>query len=85
MPPIEAMSNGCAVVSSNSTALFETCGDAALYCNPFDPHDIARKVDYILSNPKIKEKYVELGYKQASKYSWQTNAAKLIKTINAFI
>lgn len=85
MPPIEAMSNGCAVVSSNSTALPETCGDAALYCNPMEPRDIASKIDYILSNPEIERKFVELGYKQITKYSWHTNATKLINTISAYI
>ncbi|MEO0855017.1 MAG: glycosyltransferase family 1 protein, partial [Cyanobacteria bacterium J06648_11] len=44
LPPLEAMSCGCPVIVSQAASLPEVCGDAALYCDPHDPGDIADKM-----------------------------------------
>ena len=41
LPPIEAMACGCPVVASDIPALRERCGDAAIYCDPYDIDSIA--------------------------------------------
>ncbi|MRR14816.1 glycosyltransferase family 1 protein, partial [archaeon] len=42
LPPIEAMAAGVPVVVSRAASIPEICGDAAVYVNPCDEHDIAR-------------------------------------------
>ena len=37
LPPLEAMTCGCPVIISGSSALSEVCGDAALRCTATDP------------------------------------------------
>jgi glycosyltransferase involved in cell wall biosynthesis len=41
LPILEAMACGCPVVTSNTTAMPETAGGAALLADPFDPDSIA--------------------------------------------
>lgn len=81
IPPIEAMYNGCPVVVSNTSALPETCGNAALYCNPYDPKDIATKINLILNNNDLAEKYSMLGLNKVKEYSWVKNAEKFYSFI----
>ena len=52
-PPLEAMYNGCPVIVSNLEGHKEQLGSSALYFDPFDPHDLYSKIDYLLSNPKF--------------------------------
>ena len=51
---VEAMSFGVPIVCSNTTAMPETCGNAAIYFDPFNTDDICEKINYLLSNPNIK-------------------------------
>lgn len=74
LPGLEAMSHKTPVVSSDATCLPEVYGKAAHYFNPNDTRDIARAIDDILSDSKLREKLVSNGQKQLSKYSWQKMA-----------
>ena len=40
LPPLEAMSLGCPVITSNVASLPEVCGDAAIYIDPYNSGDI---------------------------------------------
>jgi glycosyltransferase involved in cell wall biosynthesis len=71
LPPLEAMIHGAPIVSSNATCLPEIYGDAAHYFDPTDVDDMARKIDEVLSNPKLREELVEKGKIQVKKYSWK--------------
>ena len=42
--PLEAMSAGCPVVSSNAASLPEVCGDAVVYVDPFSVESIAKGI-----------------------------------------
>ena len=48
---MEAMTCGCPVLVARSSALPETCGDGAAYCNPSDTGDIANKISQVLGDP----------------------------------
>lgn len=70
LPPLEAMIQGCPVVSSNKTCLPEILGNAALYFNPDDEKDVIEKIDNIIFNDDLKEKFVKQGHEQIKKYNW---------------
>ena len=55
LPAIEAMAYGCPVVTSDIPVMREVCGDAALYCNPNEPGDIADKVRMLAENSEMRE------------------------------
>ncbi|MDD5466396.1 MAG: glycosyltransferase family 1 protein [Anaerolineales bacterium] len=71
MPVLEAMACSCPVVCSNTTALPEVGGDAALYFNPEDPAEIAQALHRLLSNPAIRETLILTGRQRVQRYSWK--------------
>jgi glycosyltransferase involved in cell wall biosynthesis len=85
LPPIEAMSCGCPVVVSDRAALPETCGDAALYCDPDDPVDISRKIAMILNDPKLAMDLSERGKIRAEIYTYRQCATKIWSEISKLL
>ena len=82
LPPLEAMSFGCPVVSSNAASLPEILGDAALYFDPYNVNDITEKIRNLISDEKIRKELVAKGKKQVLKYSFKTMAEKTLKLYN---
>lgn len=79
LPGLEAMWHGTPVISSNTTCLPEVYGTAALYFNPLDTSDMAKKISQVLADDKLRQKLVSLGKRQAKKYSWRTTAEQTLK------
>ena len=50
----EAMSCGVAITCSNTTAMPETCQDAALYFNPYDIKDMSQKIRILISDKELR-------------------------------
>ena len=77
LPPLEAMARGCPVISSNTSALPETCGDAALYCDPSDSGSLASAIRMVVENPDIRDRMIERGRARAASYRWVNTAAAI--------
>jgi len=75
LPPLEAMACGTSVISSNTSAMPEILGEAALYFDPYDTKDIADKMKQMSESNKLREEYSLKGLEQAKKYSWDKTAA----------
>ena len=78
IPPIEAMTLGCPVIAADKASLPEVCGMAALYCNPYDAHDLAKKIRQVVSDDIFADCMRYRGYEQIKKFSWQESAKKLL-------
>jgi glycosyltransferase involved in cell wall biosynthesis len=74
LPGLEAMGYGAPVVSSNATCLPEIYGDAAHYFDPYDTDDMARAIDEVLTDEKLRNSLIQKGYNQIKKYSWRRMA-----------
>ncbi len=85
IPPLEAMTCGCPVVVARSSALPESCGDAALYCDPSNPEDIAEKVGSLLDNPTLVEQMRSLGRLRAAQFTNQAAASQLWSEIQKYL
>ena len=70
-PPLEAMAAGTPVACSNTTALPEVVGDAALTFDPTDAEAIAAAVLELLRDP---EPYVARGRERATSFTWEACA-----------
>lgn len=81
LPPLEAMSLGCPVIVSNRASLPEIFGDAALYCEPGDPHDIADRINSLISNPQLREEMKNRGLEHSKLFSWESCARQFIDVI----
>jgi glycosyltransferase involved in cell wall biosynthesis len=75
LPGLEAMETGCPVICSDIPMLREIYGDAAIYFNPLDINDIAKKID---TDPKGLDLVREKGYNQVTKYSWEKMAKETL-------
>lgn len=81
LPVLEAMKYGCPVVLSNVSSLPEAGGEGALYFNPQDSNDIAKKLDKVLSDEKLRSEMVKKGYEQVKKFSWEKTARETLKVL----
>ncbi|OAI43285.1 hypothetical protein AYO41_02070 [Verrucomicrobia bacterium SCGC AG-212-E04] len=75
LPVLEAMGNGCPVISSDRTSLREVGGDAALYIDPAVPETIA---DAMLALEREADLTAirEAGHRQARKFTWEKTASE---------
>lgn len=79
MPPLEAMACGAPVITSNTTALQEVAGDAAITINPESENEIYRAMKMVLENTTYSKQLREKGIKRASAYTWAKSAAMLLE------
>jgi len=78
LPPLEAMAAGLPVVSSNTSAMPEVLGDAALMVDPTDVSANVQAVLSLLDNAALRKNLAEKGRRQARFFSWEkTGAATL--------
>lgn len=78
LPGLEAMAHGAPVVSSNTTAQPEVYGDAAIYFDPRDRHDMAHTIERILTDNKQRDQLIKKGVVQYKKYSWHRMAKQTL-------
>lgn len=78
IPPLEAMSNNCAVIAGDIPSLKEVCGSAAVYVNPYDETDIKNAIFKFLKNKPLVEEMKIRGRLKVSEYSWTASGDKLI-------
>ena len=81
LPAVEAMACGCPVVASHAEALRETCGDAALFCDPASPEAIAGTVAALLDDPAQAAWLRERGRRRAAGMTWPAAARRLVDSI----
>lgn len=79
LPILEAMSNSCPCVLSNSSSLPEVGGNAAVYFDPEDEIDIYEKVKLVLENDSIRQDLIPKGHIQAKKFSWKKCSEEIVK------
>ncbi len=78
LPPLEAMSHGCPVVSSNATCLPEVLKEAAYYFDPLNVSEMAEKINDVLADPKLSQKLVVKGSLLVKDYSWERMARQTL-------
>lgn len=77
LPPLEAMTVGCPVITSNVSSLPEVCGDAVLYVDPNDVHDIRSKIEELLGSSQLQEKLSIAGKERAKFFNMDEYLGKL--------
>lgn len=81
IPPLEAMLCGCPVIVSDIPALRETCGDAALYCDPHDPRSLEAQIRAVATDPDLRNTLRRRGLARARGFSWERSASLLLDVI----
>lgn len=78
LPVLEAMKYDCPVITSNISSLPEAAGDAALYVDPKDTEDIARKMKKMLTDKDLRKELITKGRAQIKKFSWEKSAKETL-------
>ena len=78
LPPLEAMAHGTPVVASNTSALPEVVGNAALLVNPENVFEISRALHRMLTDQPLRERMKAAGIEQAQRFSWETSVRRMV-------
>ncbi len=71
LPPLEAMLAGVPVVASLTPAVEEVTEGAAMLCDADNPHEWAKSIELVLSDPKTAADLSDAGRKRAALFSWE--------------
>lgn len=81
LPALEAMHCGAPVIVSRTASLPELCGDAVLYCDPYNHEDILGSVRKLKKDAHLRQELIEKGKKQASRFSWAESVRKMMELL----
>jgi glycosyltransferase involved in cell wall biosynthesis len=84
LPPLEAMTCGCPVIASRVASLPEVCGEAAMYCDPEDPSDIARAIRAVMNDDDQRRTLRQRGLEQAARFRWSKSARSVLTLLQSF-
>lgn len=68
---LEAMSLGCAIISSENQPMPEFFGDAVKYYPYRDSQNLAKQIGVFLSNPDVMKDYRQKAIKRSELYIWE--------------
>lgn len=77
LPPLEAMTFGCPVLTSRVSSLPEVCGEAAVYVDPYQPHQIATQLARLIDDANLRSRLAEAGYERARWFSMENYQQRL--------
>ncbi|MDB2649803.1 glycosyltransferase family 4 protein [Porticoccaceae bacterium] len=81
IPPLEAQASGCPCIVSDIASLPEVFGESVVYCDPYSISDIASKLKNLISDDKVRKKYIRLGLDNVKRYSYRRSAIEMIELI----
>ena len=76
LPPLEAMSAGCPVISSNTSSMPEVVRNAAIYFNPYDTEEMCNAIEKVVFSEDLKKQLILLGYENIKSFSLNKCASK---------
>ncbi len=81
IPALEAMDAGTPLVCSNQGSLPEIIKGSGLLVDPYKPEDIAKGVEKILNDKKLRENLVKKGRNRAKDFSWERCSRIILDTL----
>jgi glycosyltransferase involved in cell wall biosynthesis len=78
LPPLEALSSGCPVVVSRIASLPELFDGVALFCDPYDPKDIAAAIQRSVKSPPVAPESLKAF---ARRFRWEQCARETLDVL----
>lgn len=75
-PPLEAMAEGCPVISSSVSSMPEVIGDAAEFFDPASTEAMAAALDTVIQSESRRKDLRELGAQRIQCFPWSACAVK---------
>jgi glycosyltransferase involved in cell wall biosynthesis len=76
LPILEGMAAGVPVLTSNTSAMPEVAGEAALLVNPYSLEELKRGLERIVNDQGLRVELVERGRERSTRFDWQRSAAE---------
>ncbi|MBI4121883.1 MAG: glycosyltransferase family 4 protein [Parcubacteria group bacterium] len=80
-PVLEAMSQGCPVITSTASSLPELAGDAAICVPPHDVNMLAEAMQSVLHDPQSYTAMIEKAQVRSQQFRWEDTAKRFIDLI----
>jgi glycosyltransferase involved in cell wall biosynthesis/2-polyprenyl-3-methyl-5-hydroxy-6-metoxy-1,4-benzoquinol methylase len=78
LPPLEAMACGAPVITSNTSALPEVVGDAALLIDPHNSEELSHAMQRVLCNDALRLRMRQQSLLRARLFSWERAARETL-------
>jgi glycosyltransferase involved in cell wall biosynthesis len=85
LPPLEALSCGLPVISSNTSSLPEVIGEAGILVSPTDTAGWVSAMRHILEDAELRRHYRKRGLEQAARFQWSHTAAATLTVYHRLI
>jgi len=82
LPILEAMACGVSTVTSNTSAMPEVAGDAAVFINPFNVDSLAEAIYRVLNDKDHRATLKHKGFERAKQFTWKRCAAETLRVYN---
>lgn len=82
IPILEAWAMDCPVIYSNVRGCVEQAGDAALLCDPQNPHDIAAQIQILYQNPEARQELIRKGKERLASWTKHDFSVKVSKMLD---
>ncbi len=79
LPILEAFACGCPVLTSNTSAMPEIAGDAAILVNPSSTKEIMEGMTELSEDQALRKKLIEKGQNRLKLFSWEKTARETLK------
>lgn len=81
---VEAMACRVPVIVSNVSSLPEVVGKAGLLVDPYSVDQIEQAIRTVTIDKRLQQKYANLAFKQARKFSWEKMARGVLKVLENY-
>lgn len=79
IPPLEAVCHGAVAITSNATSIPEVVGVEEALFDPFDIHDISKKLKKVIEDENFKKDVYNKEKEHSKKFTWEKSAQKVWK------
>ncbi|MHB8621927.1 MAG: glycosyltransferase family 4 protein [Sulfuricaulis sp.] len=78
LPVLEALSQGAAVITSNTSSIPEIIGNAGIMVDPYDEDAILHAMHRLMTGEVNRETLREMAILRAANFSWEISAKKVL-------
>ncbi len=82
---LEAFSQGCSVITSNEGGMPWVVGDCGLIFEDYNLDDLKDKLQTLIKNKKLRQKFRKMGMKRAKEFRWNKVAKTLDKEYKNYL
>lgn len=79
IPIMESMINNCPIILTDHSCFPEVAGDAAVYYELNNPSDLRAKVESLVYDETLRQKYAALGSERVNAFTWEKAAQQCLE------